>query len=65
MSDGSYQLIEVKGDNMIDDVVVKAKQAAAEELAVASGVKYIMYAGSTITNTHILEDSPVSNGNLF
>ena len=65
MSDGSYQLIEVKGDNMIDDVVVKAKQAAAEELAVASGVKYIMYAGSTITNTHILEDYPESNGNLF
>lgn len=55
MTDGSYQLIEVKGDNMIDDVVVKAKQEAAEELAVASGVKYIMYAGSTITKTHILD----------
>lgn len=65
MADGSYQLIEVKGDNKIDNVVVKAKQAAAEELAVASGVKYIMYAGSTITKTHILEDSPGNQENLF
>ena len=65
MADGSYQLIEVKGDNKIDDVVVKAKQAAAEELAVASGVKYIMYAGSTITKTHILEDSLSEQDDLF
>ena len=60
MTDGSYQLIEVKGDNKIDDTVVKAKKAAAEEMAVASGVKYLMYAGSTITNTHILEDETES-----
>ena len=57
MADGSYQLIEVKGDNKIDDVVVKAKQAAAEEMAVASGVQYLMYAGSTIMHSHILEDT--------
>ena len=56
MEDDSYQLIEVKGDNKIDDVVVKAKQAAAEEIAVASGMEYIMYAGSKIMNSHILED---------
>ncbi len=56
MADGSYQLIEVKGDNKIDDVVVKAKQAAAEEMAVASGVKYLMYPGSVVMSTHILED---------
>ena len=56
MDDGTYQLIEVKGDNMIDDVVVQAKQAAAEEMAAASGMKYIMYAGSKIVNSHILED---------
>lgn len=54
MTDGSYQLIEVKGDNKIDDVVVKAKQAAAEEMAVVSGVQYIMYAGSKIMSSHIL-----------
>ncbi len=60
MADGSYQLIEVKGDNKIDDTVVKAKQAAAEEMAVASGVKYLMYAGSRIIGSHILDDEPVS-----
>ena len=49
-------MIEVKGDNKIDDDVVKAKAEAAEEMAVASGVKYLMYAGSTIVKTHILED---------
>ena len=66
MADGSYQLIEVKGDNKIDDVVVKAKQAAAEEMAVASGVQYLMYAGSRIMNSHILEDNPtLQTGNLF
>ena len=66
MADGSYQLIEVKGDNKIDDTVVKAKQAAAEEMAVASGVKYLMYAGSRIVSSHILEDDPmtIQQGNL-
>lgn len=59
MADGSYQLIEVKGDNKIDNEVVKAKAAAAEEMAVASSVKYLMYAGSQIVNTHILEDVPI------
>ncbi len=55
MEDGSYQLIEVKGDHQIDDAVVKAKAAAAEEMAVASGVKYLMYAGSRVTGSHVLE----------
>ncbi len=56
MADGSYQLIEVKGDNKIDDAVVKAKKTAAEEMAVASGIEYIMYAGSTLMNSHVLEE---------
>lgn len=60
MADGSYQLIEVKGDNKIDDEVVQAKKAAAQEMAVASGIEYIMYAGSLITSTHILDDKPKS-----
>ena len=55
MEDGSYQLIEVKGDNKIDDEVVLAKKAAAEEMAGASGVKYIMYAGSELMKTNVLE----------
>lgn len=54
LDDGSYQLIEVKGDNKIDDIVVKAKAAAAQEMAVASGVEYKMYMGSEIMKTHIL-----------
>ena len=29
-------------------------------MAVASGVKYLMYAGSRIMSTHILEESPES-----
>ena len=57
MIDGSYQLIEVKGDNKIDDAVVKAKKTAAEEMAIASGIEYIMYAGSTLMTSHVLEDS--------
>ncbi len=58
MTDGSYRLIEVKGDDKIDDVVVKAKKEAAEEMAEESGVQYIMYAGSKIMKSHILEDEP-------
>lgn len=61
MADGSYQLIEVKGDNKIDDAIVKAKQSAAEEMAVASGIKYLMYAGSQILKTNILDESPLSD----
>ena len=65
MIDGSYQLIEVKGDNKIDDTVVKAKQAAAEEMAVASGVKYLMYAGSQVVSTHILDEDSTSMQNVI
>lgn len=50
-----YQLIEVKGDNKIDDIVVKAKATAAQEMAVASGIEYKMYAGSDIMSGHILD----------
>ena len=56
MEDGSYQLIEVKGDNKIDDEVVLAKKAAAEEMAVASGIQYLMYAGSTLMKSNVLDN---------
>jgi type III restriction enzyme len=65
MKDGTYQLIEVKGDNKIDGVVVQAKKEAALEMAAASGIKYEMYAGSTIMKTHILESLPVQQTNLL
>lgn len=60
MNDGSYQLIEVKGDNMIDDEVVKAKAEAAEEMSVASGMKYVMYASSVLMKQNVLEHPPVT-----
>ena len=56
MEDGSYQLIEVKGDHMIDNAVVLAKKGAAEEMSVASGMKYLMYAGSMLMNKKVLEE---------
>lgn len=62
MEDGSYQLIEVKGDNKIDDSVVKAKANAAKELAVASGVEYLMYASSDILKHNILNDETLQYG---
>lgn len=56
MADGSLQLIEVKGDNMIDDEVVQAKAEAAQTLAAESSVAYKMYAGSLIMKTRPLAD---------
>ena len=55
MSDGSYQIVEVKGDNRIDDPLVKIKEAAARELALESGVSYVMYAGSLVMKYNVLE----------
>lgn len=54
LDDDTYQIIEVKGDNMIDDKVVQAKLYAAEELAVESHMTYKMYAGSKIMHSEIL-----------
>ena len=55
MADGSYQLIEVKADNKIDDTVVQEKSKAAEEIAVASKMRYRMIAGSVVMRSNILE----------
>jgi type III restriction enzyme len=46
--DGSekYIIIEVKGDNKIDDEVVKAKADYASQLAGASGMTYKIIKGS-------------------
>ena len=43
----------------IDDEVVLAKKAAAEEMAVASGIHYLMYAGSTLMKSNVLEPTLV------
>ena len=61
MKDGSYQIIEVKGDNKMDDEVVIAKANAARELANESNVEYKLYMGSLIMNSNILEEDKSSN----
>ena len=45
-NDGSYVIVEVKGDNKIDDPVVLAKKQFAEQMAVASGMTYRVIKGS-------------------
>ncbi len=55
MADGSYEIIEVKGDNKIDDVIVKAKESATLEMSAVSGVFYKMYPGSVIMEQNVLE----------
>lgn len=48
LDDGKYIILEVKGDHMIDDPIVKAKEAAAEEIAVESSMRYKMLKGTDI-----------------
>ena len=43
--DGSYVIVEVKGENMIDDAVVKAKARSAAEMASANAMDYLMVPG--------------------
>ncbi len=50
MNDGSYIIVEVKGDNMIDDEVVKAKADYATQLATASNMTYKMIKGTEAMN---------------
>jgi len=45
-NDGKYLIIEVKGDNKIDDPIVLAKQAFAQQMAIASGMTYKIIKGS-------------------
>ncbi len=45
-NDGHYTIIEVKGDNKINDEVVIAKAASAYEIASASQISYKMIKGS-------------------
>jgi hypothetical protein len=52
--DGHYEIIEVKGDNMINDKTVEAKYFAALELAEDSRMTYNMYSGSEIMKKGIL-----------
>ncbi|MBR4196356.1 MAG: TnsA endonuclease N-terminal domain-containing protein [Synergistaceae bacterium] len=53
MDDGSYRLIEVKREDMIDSSVIKAKTDATREIAGASGIKYRLYTEQDITSGNI------------
>ncbi|MFE8423768.1 TnsA endonuclease N-terminal domain-containing protein [Tenacibaculum sp. ZH5_bin.1] len=46
-----YLIIEVKGDNKIDDSIVKAKAEYASQIAGASGMKYLMIKGTEVNKT--------------
>lgn len=48
--DGSYVMVEVKGEHMIDSQNVRDKKDAAELLGVASGMQYEIIAGQQATD---------------
>lgn len=56
-SDGRVELIEVKGDNQMDDATVLAKAAAAREIADASNIEYGMIGGNFIMENDVTEMS--------
>ena len=43
--DGSYVIVEVKGEHMIDNAVVQAKAESAKALAAANAMSYLMVPG--------------------
>ena len=47
-TEDKVELIEVKGDNKIDDATVRAKSAAAKDIADASEIEYGIIAGNFI-----------------
>ena len=49
-NDGTYLIVEVKGDNKIDDAVVRAKSDYARQIAVKSGMRYEIIKGSECKN---------------
>ncbi len=60
--DGTFVIVEVKGDNMIDNPVVLAKQEFAQRMAVASGMTYRIIKGSDAAAgrySFLLTDEPL------
>jgi len=51
---GQYEIIEVKGDNMMDDTIVEAKAYAAMDMADSSGMKYSIFKGSDIITKGVI-----------
>lgn len=54
LDDGTIQIIEVKGDNKIEDNVVQAKAAAANEMALASKMEYLMLPSTKIMKEEVV-----------
>ena len=52
LADGSWVIVEVKGDNMIDDPIVKAKEEYAQQIAAASAMTYRIIEGSAAAAGH-------------
>jgi len=44
--DNTYLIVEVKGDNLIDDPIVQAKKEFTEQIAASSGMSYQLIKGS-------------------
>lgn len=54
LDDDTYQIMEVKGDNKLEDEIVIAKQEAAQQMAVTSNMQYVMLPGSKIMKETII-----------
>lgn len=59
--DDRYQVIEVKGDHMLDDPVVKDKEEAAKIFTGESGVEYLMIPSSHIKRGIFMTESRNEN----
>ncbi len=53
MLDDSYTLIEVKGDNMIDNAIVRAKADYASQLAASSDMRYKLIKSSEVSESFV------------
>lgn len=51
-----WEIIEIKGDNKIDDSVVNAKKLYATEMAIASNMKYEMIKSSDINSGRYIQE---------
>lgn len=56
-SDDKIELIEVKGDNQLDNAIVLAKAEAAREIADASRIEYAVIGGNFIMENDVTEMS--------
>lgn len=63
-TNGEIELIEVKGENKIDDAIVRAKAAAAKDVTSASNIVYAVIGGNFIME-HDVADMPIEEAQRF